>query len=83
VLQWDPEAKNHLVVGDTHSNVASMLPRARPAVDVDAEVEIDPCFVRVRRGPADLDPETFDVSQSYLERPVALLDAGLRPATSE
>jgi hypothetical protein len=52
-------------------------------VDVDAEVEIDPCFVRVRRGPADLDPETFDVSQCYLEGPVALHDAGLRPATSE
>jgi hypothetical protein len=38
-----------------------------------SSVTIDDASVRVERGPADLDPRTFDISTSFVEGPVNLL----------
>jgi hypothetical protein len=42
-----------------------------------AELVVDRSFVRVRRGRAELNPSTFDISQSYAEGPIKLLAPGV------
>jgi predicted O-methyltransferase YrrM len=49
------------------------------ASEIIEELIVDRSFVRARRGPADLDPSTFDISRSFVEGPVKLLAPDVTP----